>query len=291
MDFHTLGALAPALLQNEDAPSLGKLLQLAAVLFLFFGPVLGRKKEGGKSRTPGRTGRRELPNDQGAPRGEGERRGADMWRQLLDLDPEPEAPTPSASSDPNVAEVPRPVTENPVSEMRPGRRSKSSDGKRAIGQGKQRLGKATQRGLPEPPPQRQPLEPTPSESELERGMGREDLWAEAGRLEENRLEAGGSQEEALERGARPERERLIQLRGLQSRSLSSTGGPENGQAAPSGTSGDNYNEAWIASAGDGGLSADRRARWRAAIIAAEVLGRPVALRDEDQGGPPGLSGR
>ena len=255
------------LLQTGEPTGLQTLIQLAVLAFFFLGPLLNRKKGDGKGARPSRQSSK-APKP--ASPSEAEERGGDLWRQLLDLDPEPERPSPPVSSDPNVPELPRPVTQA------------SAPGRSAQARAKSKLPPSPpKRSKPKPAPRREPLAPTPSESELESGAGQEDAWAEAGRGFEDRLEAGGSpeellelggsSEEALERGGGVQRESLTELSGLTSRSLSES----------------------VTGAEVGDLSDDpreqaRRASWRAAIVAAELLGRPVALRDSDAEGPLGL---
>ncbi|MHC4377012.1 MAG: hypothetical protein ACYS26_10475 [Planctomycetota bacterium] len=261
-----LNAAPLALLQQSESEPLKMLLQLVLLAFFFLGPLLNRKKDDGKGGKPAR--KSPKPSKSSRP-SDAEERGGDLWRQLLDLDPEPERPSPPASSDPNVPELLRPVTQASAPSAAPSR-------------AKSKLPPSPpKRSKPKPAPRREPLSPTPSESELESGAGQEDAWAEAGRGFEDRLEAGGSpeerlemgssSEEALERGGGVQREALTELSGLTSRSLS-----------------ESVTGAEVDDLSDDPREQARRASWRAAIVAAEVLGRPVALRDSDAEGPLGL---
>lgn len=266
MELSALHSGLLGLLQKDEPSGLQTLIQLAVLAFFFLGPLLNRKKDGGKGGKPAR--KSPKPSKSSSP-SDAEERGGDLWRQLLDLDPEPQRPSPPASSDPNVPELPRPVTQASAPSAAPSR-------------AKSELPPSPpKRSKPKPAPRREPLTPTPSESELESGAGQEDAWAEAGRGFEGRLEAGGSpeerlemggsSEEALERGGGVQRSALTELSGLTSRSLS-----------------ESVTGAEVDDLGDDPREQARRASWRAAIVAAEVLGRPVALRDSDAEGPLGL---
>jgi hypothetical protein len=256
------------MLQKDEPSGLQTLIQLAVLAFFFLGPLLNRKKGDGKD------GKSAPKRPKPSRPGDAEERGGDLWRQLLDLDPEPERPSPPGSSDPNVPELPRPVTQASAPAASASSATTSSR--------KSKLPPSPpKRSTPTPPRRREPLAPTPSESELESGAGQEDSWAESGhgfedRLEaggssEERLERGGSSEESLERGGSVQRESLAELSGLASRSLS-----------------ESMVGAEVDDLIDDPREQARRASWRAAVIAAEVLGRPVALRDSDAEGPLGL---
>jgi hypothetical protein len=254
-----------ALLQRDEPSGLQTLIQLAVLAFFFLGPLLNRKKDGDKrGKSESKPRRRPKSSD-------AEERGGDLWRQLLDLDAEPEGPTTPASSDPNAPELPRPVAEA-GSRSRRGPELPPSPPKRT---------KASKPSRSQSPGPHRPLGPTPSESELESGSGREDAWAEAGLGLEDQvesggspeewLERGGSSEEALERGGVIERVAFAEITAFSSSSLSEPSlGAELEDSIPD------------------SRERDRRASWRAAVVAAEVLGRPVALRDSDAEGPLGL---
>lgn len=270
MDLTALHSGLLGLLQDEPS-GLQKLIQLAVLAFFFLGPLLNRKKDDSK-------GGKQAPKRPKSSRpSDAEERGGELWRELLDLDREPERPSPPASNDPNVPELPRPVTQASAPPAAAPAPAKAASARR-----KSKLPPAPpKRPKPSPPKRREPLAPAPSESELESGAGREDAWVEAGRgfedqLEaggspEERLERGGSSEEALERGGSVQREALAELSGLASRSLS-----------------ESVTGAEVDDLSDDPREQARRASWRAAIVAAEVLGRPVALRDSDAEGPLGL---
>ena len=260
------------------------LIQILVIVFFFGLPMLDglRRKRQSEKAAPGRGASRPAPRGGGA-RSEAEKAGRDLWRELLEqatgeeastaAPPRTESPSKPKPSPPPIPpkatpeRAPTPRESAPASGWQsvpsaapsepPARRTRQRH--RPVREDMPALGTkdaAARRQLAELRGLESALPPTPKEGELEaRGT-------ERGVSLEEGLERGASLESRLEAGLEPVRADLAELRGLD--------GITDGdltRAEPA--------------FGVSGLEA-----WRRAIVAAEVLGAPLALRGTPA--PPGL---
>ena len=238
-------------LQDEPEGIFQMFAQLLAFLVLFGLPMLGNRKSNKDKRAPG------TPKPA---RSKAERKGKDLWRELLEQARESEGPRPRESK----PSAPRPASTKPT-QLAPANRTSQPV--------------APQRRPPEPTPlevpgpKRRPPSELVSESEVELPSAHfgED-WSsdrqplvEFGRPLSTGLDPAPS-EEALERGLAASSEE------------SGLGGLATGlrqRATPA---------AYAGSSGAVGFVRPRSAaEWRRALVLGEVLGTPVSMRDSGPG--------
>lgn len=238
-------------LQDEPEGIFQMFAQLLAFLVLFGLPMLGNRKSNKDKRAPG------TPKPA---RSKAERKGKDLWRELLEQARESEGPRPRESK----PSAPRPASTKPT-QLAPADRTSQPV--------------APQRRPPEPTPlevpgpKRRPPSELVSESEVELPSAHfgED-WSsdrqplvEFGRPLSTGLDPAPS-EEALERGLAASSEE------------SGLGGLATGlrqRATPA---------AYAGSSGAVGFVRPRSAaEWRRALVLGEVLGTPVSMRDSGPG--------
>lgn len=257
-------ALLPLLAQNEPDGLLRGLLQLLLLLAFFGLPALGRSKEKRGQAKPIAPPRRR----QAAPSSTEEKTGRDLWKDLMQ----------------GLEQVGDKVEER-VEKTRRAVEGASTGSTAARQQPPAPAPARPRATVPPPPPAKRRQRTTEVGARLDTGLSSvtSEGELETGRYGEDALENRGSAEEALERGAAPARERLSSLPsgpdGLSTQQLGGSGGFGTGRLQSSGPA-----EAGLPTVAATRLFGRRidAADLRRSIVLAEVLGRPVALREPDQ---------